>query len=175
MRYLILASRCHSVPIAKPPCAVLPLCWGHCLNVSIHCDADICVSHQLFRCRHVCAVRIHDCSERMTERVPADSFGNLCSCCCRSDVLFHSLLFVPCNFHHQVRLGSVHTYARGAIERYAACAYPLSFGTPSPEEVPLSSLATIRVSQREHSVGSRCVIHKECGLRTDVILFVLVQ
>ena len=39
----------------------------------------------------------------------------------------------------------------------------------------LSPLSTIGGSQRERSVGSGCVIHKERGLRTDVVLFILVQ
>src|SRR5579871_2894149 len=39
----------------------------------------------------------------------------------------------------------------------------------------LSSLATIGGGQREHRVRSGCVIHKERGLRTHVVLFVLVQ
>ena len=35
--------------------------------------------------------------------------------------------------------------------------------------------ATVGGSQREHSVRSGRVIHKERGFRTDVVLFVLVQ
>src|SRR5579864_4355167 len=46
-----------------------------------------------------------------------------------------------------------------------------------PQSIRLGdcSLATIGGSQREDSERSGCVIHKERGLRTDVVLFVLVQ
>ena len=48
----------------------LRLAARHCLDVSVHRDADIGMAHQFLRRRHVRALALYQCSKCMTKRVP---------------------------------------------------------------------------------------------------------
>jgi hypothetical protein len=59
------------------------------LDVPIHRDAYVRVSHERLRCRHIRALTFDQGSERGTQRTPTDSFGDARTLCRRPDVIFH--------------------------------------------------------------------------------------
>jgi len=62
------------------------------LNVLVHCDAGVRMSHQRLRRRNVRPIRVNQRSKRMPERVPSHSLGDTCPKCRWPDVVFHCRL-----------------------------------------------------------------------------------
>jgi group II intron reverse transcriptase/maturase len=60
---------------------------GHSLNVRVHGDTDVCMAHQCLHRRHIFTVRFEQRTELVSERMPADPFGNSGSLRCRTDVI----------------------------------------------------------------------------------------
>jgi hypothetical protein len=48
----------------------------NCLDVTVHCDADIGMAHQFFRCRHVRTLALNQSTKCVTKRVPANTLGD---------------------------------------------------------------------------------------------------